>query len=160
MLFVLSILFGLVCFLVGIFFAYKIMLPFMLQFLIGIGADTDISASITVQNYISFLLTMFLIFGAVFELPVLSVVLTQLDLVKVAWMKKGRRVVIVLIFLMAAVITPPDVVSQIMVAIPMMILYEFSILLCSALKRFSRLFGGKKREDEEDKEEETEEDRP
>ena len=109
-LFVLSALFGLVFFIIGVLFAYKIMLPFMLEFLIGIQTGTYISASISVQNYISFLLTIFLIFGVVFELPVLSVVLTQLRLIKVEWMKKGRRVVIVVIFLVAAFITPPDIV--------------------------------------------------
>lgn len=137
-LFVLSALFGLVFFIIGVLFAYKIMLPFMLEFLIGIQTGTYISASISVQNYISFLLTIFLIFGVVFELPVLSVVLTQLRLIKVEWMKKGRRVVIVVIFLIAAFITPPDIVSQIMVAVPMLGLYELSILICSLLMKFRK----------------------
>lgn len=137
-LFVLAVLFGLAFFVTGVLFAYKIMLPFMLEFLIGIKAGTYITASISVQNYISFLLTVFLIFGIVFELPVLSVLLTQMGLVKVAWMKKGRRVVIVLIFLIAAFITPPDIVSQIIVAIPMIGLYEFSILVCSVLIKLRR----------------------
>lgn len=145
---VLAIVFGLACFVGGVYFAYKLMLPFMLEFLIGIKAGTGIAASISVHNYISFLLTIFVIFGVVFELPVISVLLTQLGLVKVEWMKKARKVIIVVIFFVAAIITPPDIISQIMVAIPMLLLYEFSIFLCWFLMKFRR-----KEEPEEDEEE-------
>lgn len=137
-LFLLAMFFGLVFFVVGILFAYRVMLPFMLYFLINISKGSGITASISVQNYVTFLLTIFLIFGVVFELPVLSVLLTQLGLLKVKWMKTGRRFVIVLIFFLAAVITPPDIVSQIMVAIPMIGLYELSILISSLLLRLRR----------------------
>ena len=126
---------GLICFVGGVFFAYKVMLPFMLSFLIGVGEGTDITASISVQNYISFLMTVFICFGFIFELPVVSVLLTQLGLLKSAWMKKGRRVMIVVIFIVAAFITPPDVVSQIMVAIPILFLYELSIILCTVVEK-------------------------
>ena len=149
-LFVLAALFGLAFFIVGVLFAYKIMLPFMLEFLIGIRTGTDIVASISIQSYISFLITIFLIFGVVFELPVISVLLTQMSLVKVAWMKKGRRVVIVLIFLLAGFITPPDIISQVMVAVPMIALYELSILICTILLKFRK----KKAEQEEETEDE------
>ena len=111
----------------------------------------DVSASISIQQYISFLLTLFVIFGLVFELPVISVLLTGLGLIKAEWLVKGRKVMIVIIFVMAAIITPPDVVSQIMVAVPMIGLYELSILL-------SRLIGNrrKEKEDEEDTDEDEE----
>lgn len=148
-LFLCAMFFGLLCFIAGIVFAYKIMLPFMLHFLIGISAGSDIAASISVQNYITFLLTIFMIFGIVFELPVISVLLTQMGLLKVDWMKKGRRVIIIAIFLVAALITPPDIVSQIMVAVPMIGLYELSIIICSILMKF-RKKERLKREDETD----------
>jgi sec-independent protein translocase protein TatC len=151
LLFLSALFFGLVCFVIGVLFAYKVMLPFMLYFLIDISNGSDISASISVQNYISFLLTIFMIFGVVFELPVVSVLLTQLGLLKVEWMKKGRRVVIVVIFFLAAVITPPDIVSQIMVGIPMIGLYELSIIICTFLNKFR-----KKHSDDEENEEEEE----
>ena len=154
-LFLLALVFGLACFLVGVFFAYKVMLPFMLEVLIGVTAGTEIAASITVANYITFLLTMFMIFGVVFELPVLSVMLTQLGLLKVEWMKKGRRVIIVVIFFVAALITPPDIVSQIMVALPMMALYEMSIIICSVLIKLRR--ENKKAEEDGEAEGQTEE---
>lgn len=129
---------GLLCFVVGIIFAYKIMLPFMLYFLIDVSKGSGITASISVQNYVSFLLTIFMIFGVVFELPVVAVLLTQTGLLKIKWMKAGRRFVIVAIFFIAAVITPPDIVSQIMVAIPMIGLYELSILISTVLLRLKR----------------------
>lgn len=156
LLFVLAVIFGLLCFLAGVYFAYRIMLPFMLEFLIGVSMGTDISAAITVGNYIAFLLTMFVIFGLVFELPVVSVLLTQLGILKVAWMRKGTRVMIVVIFFLAAVITPPDVVSQIMVALPMIALYELSILISAVLMKFKRKKKAEEEaeEDGEDKEEE------
>ncbi len=83
-------------------------------------------------------MTVFIVFGAMFELPVLSVLLTQTGLLRIKWMVKGRRVVIVAIFVAAALITPPDIVSQIMVAIPMLALYELSILLCRLFEKFRR----------------------
>lgn len=131
LLFLSAVVFGLVCFCAGIYFAYRIMLPFMLEFLISLSGGSSVEASISVQNYIHFLMSIFIVFGVVFELPVVSILLTQMGFLKVRWMKKGRRAVIVVIFFVAAVITPPDIVSQVMVAVPMMALYELSILLCT-----------------------------
>ena len=113
----------------GVAFAYFISLPFMLRFLIQFTGEVDVSASISIQQYVGFLMTVFVIFGLVFELPVVSVLLTGLGIVKAEWLMKGRKVMIVIIFVLAAIITPPDIVSQIMVAIPMIGLYELSIAL-------------------------------
>ena len=124
-----SLIAGGLCFLAGVAFAYFISLPFMLRFLIQFTGQVDVSASISIQQYVSFLLTVFVIFGLVFELPVVSVLLTGLGLVRAEWLVKGRKVMIVIIFILAAIITPPDIVSQIMVAVPMLALYEISIAL-------------------------------
>ena len=124
-----SLVAGGLCFLAGVAFAYFISLPFMLRFLIQFTGEVDVAASISIQQYVSFLLTVFVIFGMVFELPVVSVLLTGLGIVRAEWLMKGRKVMIVVIFVMAAIITPPDIVSQIMVAIPMIALYEISIAL-------------------------------
>jgi sec-independent protein translocase protein TatC len=149
-----ALLFGMICFVIGIIFAYKIMIPFMLYFLIDLSKGSEITASISVQNYMTFLLTIFMIFGIVFELPVVSVILTQMGLIKVSWMKKGTRVVIVIIFIVSAFITPPDIVSQIMVAIPMIGLYELSILISSILLKFRR----NKKEEDDDAEDDDDDD--
>lgn len=137
MFFLLAMVFGALCFCLGVLFAYWISIPFMLQFFISLGEGMEIAAAISVQSYISFLLTVFVIFGVVFELPVISVLLTQLGILKPEWLAKSRKVMIVVIFFVAAVITPPDVISQIMVAVPMLVLYELSVLLsrmCAAFK--------------------------
>ena len=128
---------GGLCFLAGVAFAYFISLPFMLHFLIQFTftGEVAVSPSISIQSYVSFLLTVFVIFGLVFELPVVSVLLTGLGIVRAEWLVKGRKVMIVVIFVLAAIITPPDIVSQIMVAIPMIGLYELSIALSRVVGR-------------------------
>ena len=129
--FVASLLAGTLFFVFGVAFARFISLPFVLRFLIQFTGQVDVSASISIQQYIGFLLTIFVVFGLVFELPVISVLLTGLGLIQADWLRKGRKIMIVVIFVMAAIITPPDVVSQIMVALPMILLYELSIALSS-----------------------------
>lgn len=148
---VFSLVFGLLCFAVGVLFAYKITLPFMLQFLIKLNTTGDIAASISVESYINFLLTVFIIFGCVFEMPLLSVILSRLGILTPKLMRKIRSGVIVAIFVIAAIITPPDIFSQVMVAIPMVGLYEVSILLSAAVCKFVR----KKSPDEETQTEQT-----
>lgn len=140
---------GLFFFVLGVLFAYKIMLPFMLQFLIGLSKGGDVRASVSVANYLTFLLTIFLVLGIVFELPVVSVLLTQIGLLKVEWMRKFRKVMIVVIFFVAALITPPDMVSQVMVAVPMLGLYELSILICSILSRKKKQAAAQEEQEEE-----------
>lgn len=147
--FLFAMVFGLICFCGGVYFAYQIMLPFMLDFLISLSGGSGVSASVSVQNYISFLMTVFMVFGVVFELPVVSILLTQMGVLKVQWMKKGRKVVIVGIFFVAAVITPPDVVSQVIVALPMLVLYEVSIVLCSICQRVKSGLQKKEKREEE-----------
>lgn len=132
-----SLIFGMVCFVCGVLFAYFFMLPLMLRFLIGLSGNTRtvIEASMTIANYLDFLITIFLIFGCVFEMPMLSVILTRAGLIHAGMLKKIRRVVIVLIFLAAAIITPPDIITQFLVAIPMILLYQFSIMLSNIFQR-------------------------
>ena len=130
-----SLLAGTAFFVLGVAFARYISLPFVLRFLIQFTGQVDVSASISIQQYIGFLMTIFVVFGMVFELPVVSVLLTGLGLIKTDWLRKGRKIMIVIIFVMAAIITPPDVVSQVMVAIPMIGLYELSIGLSSLVAR-------------------------
>ena len=96
-------------------------------------------------------MTIFITFGTVFEMPVATVILTQLGLMRPEWMVKGRSVVIVVIFIVAAVITPPDVVSQIMIAVPMLLLYQLSIGLCRIFRK--RKVAGNEDEEEEEAEE-------
>ena len=144
--FIASLLAGTLFFVFGVAFARYISLPFVLRFLIQFTGEVDVSASISIQQYVGFLLTIFVVFGLVFELPVVSVLLTGLGLIRAEWL---RKIMIVIIFLMAAIITPPDVVSQVMVALPMILLYELSIALSSLVGKRRREKLGDDDEEEE-----------
>ncbi len=121
------LLLGLAFFILGVLFSYYVMVPFMLKFFADINANTDISAQISLKEYLSFVIKTLGMMGIVFEIPVVTILLTQLGFLKPEWLRKSRRVMIVIIFIIAAIITPPDVVSQCMTAIPMLILFEISI---------------------------------
>lgn len=131
----LSIVLGFVFFFLGVLFALRLSLPFMLGFLIQFTNWLDVSANISVSEYIRFITTVFLIFGVIFELPVISLLLSRLGLIRAKMLIKARKIMIVVIFIVAAVITPPDVVSQVMVAFPMVLLYELSILVCRLFEK-------------------------
>ena len=152
----LALLAGTMFFVLGVAFARFISVPFMLRFLIGFTTEVEVSASISIQEYVGFLMTVFLIFGAVFELPVISVLLTSLGVLRAEWLMKGRRIMIVLIFVLAAIITPPDIVSQIMVAIPMIGLYELSILLSRLVMKAKKNRADSDEDEDEDDEDEDE----
>lgn len=128
------LLLGLVFFLLGVIFAYTVLLPFMLRFFNAINGNSGIVAQISIEKYLGLAISILGMLGLVFEMPVLSILLTQLGVLKPEWLKKSRRVVIVVIFFIAAVITPPDVVSQVMVAIPMMLLFQISIVFSSMVR--------------------------
>ena len=136
--YILTMLSGLAFAALGILFAAKALIPFMLRFLMTLNRESGAAASVSVQNYVSFLLTIFVIFAVIFELPVAAVLLTQFGLVKIEWLKRARRVMIVVTFFVAAVITPPDIVSQVMVALPLLGLYEFSILVSALAARLRK----------------------
>ncbi|MBO4838246.1 MAG: twin-arginine translocase subunit TatC [Lachnospiraceae bacterium] len=152
-----ALLLGTFFFCIGILFAYFVTLPFMLNFLISLKNDQillgSIKASISIASYLDFLLLMFIIFGVMFEMPLLSVVLSRFGLLTPRIMTKIRPFAIILIFVVAAIVTPPDVVSQIMVAFPMILLFLLSTLLCKVFYK-KRL---QKEEEDEEEEEETEE---
>ena len=121
---------ALALFYAGCAFAYFLVLPTVFSFLTkvtpaGVAMMTDISA------YLDFVLVLFLAFGLSFELPVALVILALLGWVTPAQLREGRGYAVVGIFVIAAVMTPPDVVSQLMLAIPMCLLYEAGILAAS-----------------------------
>ena len=91
-------------------------------------APKSVSAMPDIEAYLSFVLTMFIAFGAAFEVPIAVVVLARLGVVSIEKLKEFRAYFIVLAFIIAAVLTPPDVVSQLSLAIPMVILYEVGIV--------------------------------
>lgn len=117
--------FGLLCFVVGVYFCYMTVLPITLQFFKRIVIE-EVASMVSIRSYASFVNMMLLAFGIVFEMPVLTFLLTKIGIVNPEFLIKNRGICIVLIFIFAAIITPPDVVSQLMMAIPMMILLQIS----------------------------------
>ncbi|NIJ70791.1 twin-arginine translocase subunit TatC [Xanthomonas sp. 60] len=113
-------------FYIGCAFAYFLVLPAVFHFLTTFRPDV-IAITPDANAYLDFVLAIFFAFGASFELPVAMVILTLLGWVSPAQFKEGRGYAIVGIFVLAAVLTPPDVVSQLMLALPMCLLYELGI---------------------------------
>ena len=113
-------------FFVGVAFCYFFVFGQVFRFIQGF-APKSITAAPDIEAYLGFVMTMFIAFGAAFEVPVVVVVLVRLGIVSVEKLKAFRSYFIVLAFVVAAVITPPDVVSQLALAIPMCLLYEAGI---------------------------------
>ena len=113
-------------FLIGVAFCYFFVFGKVSRF-IQAFAPSAITAAPDIEQYFGFVLTLFFVFGIAFEVPIAVIVLARLGIVNVAQLKSFRGYFIVLAFIIAAVVTPPDVVSQLALAIPMVILYELGI---------------------------------
>ncbi|MGV8932327.1 MAG: twin-arginine translocase subunit TatC [Luteimonas sp.] len=118
----------------GCAFAYFLVLPMVFNFLLRFKPDI-VAITPDINAYLDFVLVIFLAFGVSFELPVALVILVLLGWVTPAQLKEWRGYAVVGIFIVAAVITPPDVVSQLLLAIPMMLLYEAGIIASRAVVR-------------------------
>ncbi|MDI9332346.1 MAG: twin-arginine translocase subunit TatC [Alphaproteobacteria bacterium] len=115
-----------ILFLVGVSFCYYFVFGQVFQFIQSF-APKSITAAPDIEAYLSFVLTMFIAFGLSFEVPIVVVVLARMGMVSIEKLKAFRSYFIVLAFVIAAVVTPPDVVSQLALAIPMCLLYELGI---------------------------------
>lgn len=116
------------CFLVGALFCYFIVLRYGLRFLLGFETS-DLVATISINEYLQFVTMLLLVFGLIFELPVLSFFLTKIGLLTPAFLRHYRRHGIVIMVILAAVITPPDIFTQLLLAGPLILLYEISIFV-------------------------------
>lgn len=119
----------------GALFGYFIVFPWGFKFFLGFASET-IKPLPSMKEYLSFSSKLLLAFGLVFELPLVITFLAKLGLVSVPFLKKNRKYALLLFFAGAAILTPPDVVTQIMMALPLMVLYEISII-------GARIFGKK-----------------
>ena len=122
-------------FLLGIAFGYFILLPFSIDFLTTYAVSDEIENKINFVSYISNITTVTLACGLVFELPVVVYFLTKIGVMTPEFMKKYWRHAVIAILIVAAIITPPDVVSQLLVALPLFLLYWVSILISTAVVR-------------------------
>jgi len=118
---------SLVFFFLGAFFGYLIIVPIGIRFLLGFATDL-ITPMISVSKYISFVGILTLSFGVIFEMPLISLFLTKIGLVTPKFLSSKRKHAVVLIFIIAAILTPPDIITQCLMALPLLILYEISII--------------------------------
>jgi len=124
-------------FLIGVAFCYFIVIPGMSKF-IQAFAPSAITAAPDIEQYFGFVLTLFMVFGIAFEVPIAVIVLARLGIVTIEQLKAWRGYFIVGSFIIAAVVTPPDVISQLALAIPMCILYELGIIAARVLIKHTK----------------------
>ena len=137
--FALPLMFSSVFFLVvGISFAYTFVLPAAYKFFIAMSARTGADTLQDLQRYWDFTLAIFFGFGLTFEVPVVQMLLVKAGIVTADQLRQARRYVVVGAFVVAAVLTPPDVLSQFMLAVPLVLLYELGIYLAKYIKARSR----------------------
>ncbi len=122
-------------FFTGVLFGYFVLAPLSIHFLSTYEIDPTVINQINVRSYIGTLTSICLATGLVFELPIIAFFLTKVGIVTPQFMRKYRKHSIVVIFIISAIITPPDVFSQTLVAIPLLILYEVSILISARVMR-------------------------
>jgi sec-independent protein translocase protein TatC len=128
----------------GAFFGYFIVFPFGFRFFLGFASDT-IRPLPSMREYLSFSTKLLLAFGFVFELPLIITFFARMGIVSVDFLKTKRKYAILVIFTVSAILTPPDVATQIMMAVPLMVLYEISIV-------GAKIFGKKKSSEDDSNE--------
>lgn len=116
-------------FLLGIAFSYFVLFPYVMHFMMSLSNDLEIQQTIGINEFFSFLLTLTLPFGIVFQLPVVTLFLARIGVLNPMLMVKFRKYSYFVLFVLAAVLAPPDFVSNLIVAIPLFILYEVSIII-------------------------------
>lgn len=120
---------GTTMFTVGVLFAYYIVVPFGFEFLITFGYTSNYAALITIEDYVGFFTKIMFGFGLAFELPVFSYFLALLGLIDDRMMRDFFKYAVLIIFIVAAMLTPPDVLTQLLMAGPLILLYGLSILI-------------------------------
>lgn len=123
-----------VLFLMGMAFAYFLVFPVVFGFIVGV-APAGVAVMTDIGKYLDFVMTLFLAFGITFEVPVAVVLLVKMGMVSIAKLREIRPYVIVGAFVVGAIFTPPDVISQFMLAVPMWILYELGIIVASIITK-------------------------
>lgn len=129
-----------ILFFAGVLFGYFIVVPMSVNFFASFRVSDIVKNQFTLESYTSMIKTSVLASGLFFELPIIIYFLTKIGLVTPTFLRKYRKIAIIIVLIVAAIVTPPDVVSQIIVSIPMLLIYEISIFISSrvyknALKR-------------------------
>jgi sec-independent protein translocase protein TatC len=123
-----------ILFLLGMAFAYFLVFPVVFGFIVGVAPE-GVAVMTDIGKYLDFVMTLFIAFGITFEVPVAVVLLVKMGMVSIAKLREIRPYVIVGAFVIGAIFTPPDVISQFMLAVPMWILYELGIVVASMITK-------------------------
>jgi sec-independent protein translocase protein TatC len=123
-----------ILFLFGMAFAYYLVFPVVFRFITSVSPE-GVAVMTDIGKYLDFVLTLFLAFGLTFEVPVAVILLVRMGVVSIARLKEARPYVIVGAFVIGAIFTPPDVISQIMLAVPLCLLYEVGIWVAKFVER-------------------------
>jgi len=122
-------------FFLGVLFGYFVIVPMSVNFLATFSVSSVVKNQFNIASYISMVKTAVIASGLYFELPIILYFLTKLGLVTPTFLRTYRKYAIVIVLIIAAIVTPPDVVSQITVAIPMLLIYEVSIWISAIVVR-------------------------
>ncbi len=123
-----------ILFVMGMAFAYFLVFPLVFHFIVSV-TPTGVAVMTDIGKYLDFVLTMFLAFGVTFEVPIAVVLLVKMGMVSVAKLREIRPYVIVGAFVIGAIFTPPDVISQFMLAMPLWVLYELGIIVAAMITK-------------------------
>jgi sec-independent protein translocase protein TatC len=122
-------------FITGVLFGYFLIVPLTINFLGGYQVSEQVENTIALGSYLQNIVTVSLSLGIVFEIPILIYFLTKTGIVTPSFMRSSRRIIIIILLIVSAIITPPDMISQIMVCIPLILLYEISIKISDRVYR-------------------------
>src|SRR5574340_768482 len=123
-----------ILFILGMAFAYFLVFPIVFGFIVGVAPE-GVAVMTDIGKYLDFVMTLFLAFGVTFEVPVAVVLLVKMGMVSVAKLREIRPYVIVGAFVVGAIFTPPDVISQFMLAMPLWVLYELGIIVAAMISK-------------------------
>lgn len=127
--------FAIILFFIGILFSYFLVLPAAVRFFIGF-ATPELQPLFSIGQYVDFVIAFILPFGVIFELPIVMIILAKLNLITSDFLKKKRKIFLFLAFVIGAIISPtPDMFSQTMIALPMILLYEISLRIVAHIMR-------------------------
>lgn len=126
-----AVFFSTLLFILGMLFSYYLIVPLTVNFFSTYQVSESVVNNITLSSYIGTVVSVTLATGLVFELPIFVFFLTKVGILTPSFMKRNRKYVLIILLTIAAIITPPDIASQILVTIPLMLLYEFSIYISS-----------------------------
>ena len=134
---IIFILFSFFLFVLGLVFGYYVLIPLSISFFktISFSLLEYVSLNYTLENYLVYIIWGLIISSIVYQLPILIIFLVQIELVDINWLKSNRKYVIVGFFILSALLTPPDPLSQLFIALPLILLYELTILLIKIVKK-------------------------